>query len=127
MKEKFRVECTQCRKVFGVFDTSKVEMPDVCDECGSRKITTTRFTPQKEAEQMDFDIVIFNKKTGTSKTTGLFIDKTTMEKFKKTKNLQVIREKLATEMAKSIYNVLKKDSLLVDLIGGEKNESDRQN
>ena len=114
--EKFRVICQNCRKVFGVFDTPEVEIPTKCDACSGTKIATEKFSPS-EAEQISIDIVLFNKKTGVSKTCGFFIPKEKVEENKK--RLNKMRALFAEEMAKSIHTVVSSDALLVDLLRQE--------
>ena len=116
MVNKYRVVCKSCNHEMGVFKTAKIEMPPKCDVCGSTKIATIPYVPKDEVQQLNFDIVIFNKKTGVSKTTGFFVSQDTMKKHGK--NLVEMKKILATEMAKAIHNVVKSDALLVDLLKG---------
>lgn len=114
MTDKYRVVCRECLKLFGIFDTPKVEMPSVCDDCGSQQIATERFSTEGEIEQLDFDVLIVNKKTNVSKRCGFFISKEKVEKDGK--DLNKMRKLLATEIATSLHTVIKSDTLIVDLL-----------
>ncbi len=115
MVEKYKVVCLLCNHVMGIFDKPDIEVPIKCDKCDGRKISTVKFTPN-EVEQMDFDIVIYNKRTGNSKTCGFFISKENMIKSKK--DLNKMRRLIATEMATALHTIISSDVLLVDLLGG---------
>ena len=115
--DKYRVVCQNCQKLFGTFDKPDIEMPTKCDACGGGKIATEKVTAA-EIEQLDIDVVIFNKRTGVSKTCGFFIPKEKLEKNHK--NLNKMRAIFAEELATAIHTVIVSDALLVDLIGDVK-------
>jgi len=118
MTEKFHVVCKSCNNELGVHDTPKFEQPKECPICGSDKIGVAKFDSD-ETEELTFEISIFNKKTGASRTAGFLISKDTVKRHGK--DLNEMRKIMATETAKSLHDIIKSDVLLVDLIrtGGD--------
>ena len=115
MVRKYRVVCKSCAHIMGVFDKPDIECPLVCDECGEHRIAVEGFE-STETEQLDFEILLTNKRTNASKRCGFFISKEVVEKNKK--NLNKMRVLMATEIASAISMIVKPDALLVDLLKG---------
>ena len=110
---KYKVICRGCLAEFGLFDTPNIEMPAKCDKCGSSQIATVE-DRSRTIEQLDFDVVIANKRTGASKTCGFFISKEAVENNRK--NLNKMRKILASEIAMSLHTIIQSDALLVELL-----------
>lgn len=116
MKEKFRVVCNTCGEILGVFDTSKIDAPNICSKCGGRKIATVKFIPQ-EYQDMEISVSIQNKRTGVAKNTGFILSKETLEA--NSKNVAKMRNVLATELAASLHNILKSGVIVAELTKGK--------
>lgn len=114
MAKKYRVACKSCNKKWGSFDTPDIEVPLSCDECGGRNIGVEAFD-SGGVEQLDFDLVLSNRKTGVSKTSSFFIPREKVEESHK--NLNKMRELMATAIAENLHTIIAPDVLLVDLIG----------
>ena len=112
---KYKIICRNCLKKFGETDKPDAELPTKCDECNGTQIAMVE-NRTTEAEQLDFDILIVNKRTNVSKRCGFFISKEVVEKNKK--NLNKMRAIMATEIASAISMIVKPDALLVDLLKG---------
>ena len=113
MEEKYRVVCKACNHVLGIFDTPDVEYPDKCDKCGEVRVGVERFVSD-EIEDLNFDILITNKKTNVSKRCGFIIPKKKIEKNRK--NLNKMKALMATEIAEAISMIVTPDVLFVELI-----------
>jgi len=120
---KYKIFCKSCNYEIGKSDSPKIETEPKCPECDSTVISVVE-NHEVEITPIEFDLVIFNKRTGISKTAGFMLPKETIEKHGK--NLIEMRKIMAGEMAKSLHQIVKDDGLLVELLkkqeGGSINE-----
>ena len=114
---KYKVVCKECNKTFSVHEKGEaIVMPSKCPDCGSSKMGTVEDI-SIDVKEMVFDISICNKKTGMIKRTSFVISKSLLEK--QGKDLNKMREAVATEMAKSIHQIVSSNKLLSDLLEGK--------
>ena len=117
MVEKYKIVCVGCNAQLGLAESSRVEMPKECKECGGKRIGMSPYEP-KEYVDLVFDLVIFNKVSGESKNCGFLVNKKTLKES--AHDLNKMREVLALEMAGAVRKIISNDQLLVELLDGAK-------
>lgn len=110
---KYRLICKHCNTVHGYSDKPNPDnMPSQCSVCGQTRLSV-ELAPQKELQDLEFDMFITNKRTAVNKHSGFIIYAQEMLGKTQEELKDIFIEKAAEHFAK-----LLKSENVNELIGG---------